>query len=59
MEQLETEVAARRTQQRLVAMEADVAPGVEIEVGDRRRQRRTVSSNGAAARSRARLTTSL
>ena len=40
VEQLEAKVRAGLSEQRLVGLEADVAPGVEVEAGDACRQRR-------------------
>ena len=53
VKQFEPEGAARLSQQRLVGFEADVAPGVEIEMGDavgQRRDRRVERRAGQVAR---------
>ena len=53
MEELQAEIAFRCAKQRLVAPEADVAPGVEIQIGERfgeRRDRRVERRGGEIAR---------
>ena len=59
MEQLQPELASVGAKKSLVGAKPDVAPGIEIELAQRFwKRRQTPCRNGAAARSRARRTTS-